>query len=426
MATITDPVTGQQFVSDQLGGYVSNGSLNATQALGRAMQAAGVQSQGTSKLGTETNFLGTLTPSSTVDPNAPIYRAIGPVGGQTLTPIDSQGNPIGPSIRETGLPSYAAPQNIPGGTGDIIPNLPALRGATTTGESKIDPSLLPYLQMGLQRAEQLFFGQPQPSMYPEQMYVSPSGQTLEALGAQEAVAREGAAPLIAGQQAYAQALGGIGQTSMGGFLQGSPYREQAIQAATRPLQQQFSEQILPGISSMYSKAGRYGSGAMERALGTATEASTRAIGDVASNIAYNDYARERALQQQAQGQQAALGALAPQFYQSQMLPAQTLAQVGQAQEAIAAQPLQEAIQRYQFQQQLPYQQLQTYLSSVYGTPLAASVYPTQPQAQTNQLGQAIGGAGLGYLAGNLFGGSTGGIANSTLGAGVGGLLGYFM
>lgn len=317
-------------------------------------------------------------------------------------------------------------QTIPGGTSDIISNLPALRGATTTGESKIDPSLLPYLQMGLQRSEQLFFGQPQPSMYPEQMYVSPSQQTLEALGAQEAVAREGAAPLIAGQQAYAQALGGIGQTSMGGFLQGSPYREQAIQAATRPLQQQFSEQILPGIASMYSRAGRYGSGAMERALGTATEASTRAIGDVASNIAYNDYARERALQQQAQGQQAALGALAPQFYQSQMLPAQTLAQVGQAQEAIAAQPLQEAIQRYQFEQQLPYQQLQTYLSSVYGTPLSASVYPSQPQAQTNQLGQAIGGAGLGYLAGNFLGGSTGGIANSTLGAGVGGLLGYFM
>lgn len=291
---------------------------------------------------------------------------------------------------------------VPGQSSDIVGNLPTLRTTGATGTSQIDPTLIPYLQMGLQRAEQLFFGQPQPSMYPGQMYVSPSEQTLASLAAQENVARQGMAPLTAGQEAYAQSLAGIGQTASGGFLQGSPYQQAAIQAATRPLQQQFEQSTLPAIQSAFSKAGRYGSGAQERAISQAQEATSRAIGDVSTNIAYQDYARERGLQQQALAQQAALGAMAPQFYQAQLLPAQTLAQVGQAQEAIAAQPLQESIQRFQYEQQLPYSQLQGYLSSVYGTPLSQSIYPEQPQYQNTML-NTVAGAGLGYLGGQALG-----------------------
>ncbi len=86
---------------------------------------------------------------------------------------DAFGNPIpGTTVPGTGpLPSLLAP----GG-----------------GESKIDPSLRPYLERGLQRAEQLFFGA-QPRMFEGQMYVSPSQQTLSALQQQEAA-------ITAGQQ----------------------------------------------------------------------------------------------------------------------------------------------------------------------------------------------------------------------------------
>jgi hypothetical protein len=69
------------------------------------------------------------------------------------------------------------------------------------------------------------------------------------------------------------------------------------------------------------------------------------------------------------------------------LPSQALAQVGAAREQIAAQPLQEAMQRYQYSQQLPYQQLQGFLSSVYGTPMGQSAIP---QAQTNRTLQNLG------------------------------------
>jgi hypothetical protein len=370
---MTDPTTGRQFTI----GAPTAQNLETTQAYQRALAAAGIR-----------------------DPN------------------------LIQNTKDTGIAqSPTAGPYTPVPTGDIVSNLPPLRG-TAGGESRIDPTLRPYLGMGLQRAEQLFFGQP-PSLYPGQMYVSPSEQTLEALGAQEALARQGQGPLLAGQQAYNQALTGTGFTAGGGFLQGSPFRDMAIESAVRPLLQQFEQTTLPGIQSAFSRAGRYGSGAQTRAIGQATEATGRAIGDISSQIAAADYARERQFQQQALAQQAVLGGLAPQFYQSQFLPAQTLAQVGQARETIAAQPLQEAMQRYQFSQQIPYQQLQGFLSSVYGTPMAQSQFQAQQPAKTNYLGQGIGGALLGSQVGNLFGG-IGGLSGAQTGAILGGLGGLLL
>ena len=283
--------------------------------------------------------------------------------------------------------------------------------------SRIDPTLQPYLETGLERAKELFLTGPQPTFFPGQTYVSPSEQTLAALTQQEQAATAGAPTLQAAQDAYRASLGQIGQTAAGAFLGGSPYRDAMMAAATRPLVQQYSEQVVPGIAGGFSSAGRYGSGAMQRAQGQAAESFARGLGDVTSRIAGEDYARERAFQQQAQLSQAALAQAAPSFFQMGFLPAQALGQVGAAREAIAAQPLQEEIQRYQFNQQLPYQQLQGYLSSIYGTPMGSSQYPAIPQAETNRLGQALGGAVLGGMAGGAFG------FNPWYGALGGGLLG---
>jgi hypothetical protein len=286
---------------------------------------------------------------------------------------------------------YMPPQApIPGGSSDnIIGNLPALRG-TTGGESRIDPALRPYLELGLRRGEQLFFGQQQPQFYPGQTYVSPSQQTLDALQAQEQIARGAQPTLQSAQQAYQQALSGVGFTAGGGFLQGSPFRDMAIQSAVRPLMQQFEQTTLPGIQSAFSRAGRYGSGAQTRAIGQATEATGRAIGDISSQIAAADFARERGLQEAALARQAGLAGLAPELYQQQFLPSQQLAQIGAAREQISAMPLQEDIQRFQFQQRLPYEQFASFLSGVYGTPLAASQYQQQAQPGVNRTAQNLG------------------------------------
>jgi hypothetical protein len=306
---------------------------------------------------------------------------------------------------------------------------------STTQTSSIDPALLPFLTQGLERAQSLFLTGQQPEFFPGQTFVSPSAATTESIAQQEAIARQQSPVLQQAQEAFQSSLGGIGQTAQGGFLNANPFQQQMIQAATRPLEQAFSQQVLPGISSLYSRSGRLGSGAMERALGTASEGFGRALGDITSNIAGSQFQQERGLMQQAQLGQAALAQAAPSIYGQQFLPAQALGQVGAQQEAIAGMPLQEEMARFQFGQQLPYQQLQGYLSSVYGSPMGA--YGTQTTQQplyqnrtTGALGGALAGGLGGYALGQAFPsiGSTLGssYAAPLIGALGGGLLGGFL
>lgn len=299
--------------------------------------------------------------------------------------------------------------------------------------SQIDPALRPFLTTGLERAQQLFLTGPQPTFFQGQTYVSPSEQTLTALQQREDLARTQNPLLQQAQQAFGQSLTGVGQTAGGAFLGGSPFRDQMIQAATRPLMQQFEQSTLPALQSAFSRAGRYGSGAQERAIGQATEATGRAIGDISSQIAAQDYNRERALQVQAQQQQAALAAAAPSIYGQQFIPSEQLAQIGAAREQLAGLPLQEEMARFQFGQQLPFQQLSGYLSSVYGTPLGGFGQQTT-QMPENRLMGGVAGAGLGYLGGqaltSYLGGSPFSLTSPSgyglAGAGLGGLLGGFI
>jgi hypothetical protein len=297
--------------------------------------------------------------------------------------------------------------------------------ATVSTTSSIDPGILPYITTGLERAKTLFLGDQQPSMYPGQTYVSPSEETMTALQQQQNIATQASPSLQVGQNAYLQSYGGLANTAAGGFLQGNPYQQQMIEAATRPLVSQYSNQVLPGIASLYSKSGRYGSGAMQGALGQATEQYGRALGDVSANIVGTQYDQERARQQQAMMGLTNIAQAAPSIYGQQYLPSQQLAQIGAQREAIAMQPLQEAMSRYSFGQQLPYQQLSGYLSSVYGSP-TASYGSTSQNMSTNPTVGAIGGALGGGLLGNALG-SAFGFPN--LGAGIGalggGLLGGF-
>lgn len=402
----------------------------------------------------------------------------------------------------------------------LLPSAQISISEADANASQIDKSIRPFLTEGLRQAQQIFLNQ-RPQMFQGQTYVSPSEQTLTALQQQENLARAGspvlgqaqsaflrglteqsaaspmyqnifgAANFQPGTQTFEQASAGglqniagrqLQDIAGGSMLNSNPFQQQMMQAATRPLEKQFSEAVLPGISSLYSKSGRLGSGAMERALGTATEGFGRALGDVTSNIAGTQFQAERGLQQQAlgqlagvseqdirtrllgaqglqQAQQAALGtqlqaaggvgtsqyqelqrqlsasAAAPQIYAQQFLPSQQLAQVGGARESIASQPLQEQMARFAYEQRLPYEQLSGYLSSVYGSPLGSFGTPApQPQFTNNTIGAlsgALGGGIGGYALGSMlpssflggYGGAAGGVIGGLLGGGLGG--GYF-
>jgi hypothetical protein len=357
-------------------------------------------------------------PLAATQPTTTVTQPTTPVVTQPTTPAVTQpttsvaqpttvpqgsflgGIPVGMSAQPTQT------GNLPMATALSSENLPPMRSSGGGGTSAIDPTLRPYLELGLRAAEQQFL-QTRPEFFPGQTYVSPSQQTLDALAAQEQIARTAPSTLQAAQESYMRGLGGLGATAQGAFLGGNPFLQQAMQAAVRPIQQQFAETTLPGISSMFSGAGRYGSGAMERALGRATESTARALGDVGANLAYTDYASERGRQQQAMGQQIEASQMAPQIYGQQFLPSQQLAQIGAAREAIAAQPLQEQMARFQFAQQAPTQQLQSFLSSVYGTPMAQSQYAPTPEVQTNRAANVLGLGALGGGIGSMIAGQSG-------------------
>jgi hypothetical protein len=117
------------------------------------------------------------------------------------------------------------------------------------------------------------------------------------------------------------------------------------------------------------------------------------------------------------------------MFAQQFLPSEQLAQIGASREAIAGRPLQENIARFQFEQQLPYSQLQSYLSAVYGQPMSSAFAPQASAPQASRLGTALGGAALGAGIGSqFFGGSSGafGLSPTALGGIAGGLGGLLL
>ena len=149
-----------------------------------------------------------------------------------------------------------------------------------------------YLKTGFARAETDVLNKPL-EYYPNSTVVPFASQTTDALQMREARARAGS-PTTAAAQGMTQ------QTLSGDYLSaGNPYMQNAVTAATRPMVQNFQENVMPSIQSTFSNAGRYGSGAQAMAAARASEGLSRAVGDVAGTMAMQNYGDERARQLQA-------------------------------------------------------------------------------------------------------------------------------
>lgn len=371
--------------------------------------------------------------------------------------------------------------------------------ATQVITQNIDPSMQPYIAYGLSEAQKLYQSPTTPSYFPGQGYVSPSQATQQALQfsanraiqgnpllpqSQQTVSQlQGAVnPAMAGyQNMYANApsdpsagfyqamqggqfqnmaLPGTMQTAQGGYLGGSPFFSGAFDAAARAAGSKFQDQMQQ-ITSQASKAGRYGSSAMGQLQDRASGQFAQSLTDTASNLAYQNYAAERQMQEAAQGrlgslsqqdianrmagaqglsagtqqqfanQMAALGGLgstaasdyARQLQAAGMAPGMAAAdyadidrlyQTGQAQESYQQAALADEMKRFDFQQNLPAAKLQSFLSAAYGAPMGQQT--TQP-IYRNPMANIFGGAALGgALGGSQYGG---------IGAALGGLAGAF-
>lgn len=243
-------------------------------------------------------------------------------------------------------------------------------------------------------------------------------------GAQQAIQGLGT-----GQQTLGGAAGGLGagQRALGGFASGqgmNPYLDAQFQAASRGLGTQFRENVLPGIASQFGASGRTGSGAHQQALGQAQQQYGQSVGDLAANIYGRGYEAERgrqltaaqALQQgglqagqalqagglqgigqlgnlygQVGAQQLGAAGLLPSMQALDYANIDRLYGAGQRVQDLQNLSIQDQINRFNFAQQQPWQQLAQYSGLVQGRPWGGMTSSTMPGVP---LGQQLVGTGL--------------------------------
>ena len=239
---------------------------------------------------------------------------------------------------------------------------------TSTTKSELDPTVRPFVEYGLQEAKGLY-QQPGPDYFPGQTYVSPSQQTTQALGLAEQRALSGS-PLT--QAAQQQQLGTVG----GQYLSaGNPYLSAALRGPTQEATQAYNDAIRAAQGNA-SMAGRYGSGVSADIQNRAAQTLASTLANKYGDLAYANYAAER-------GRQEAASGLAPQMAAADYADIQQLANVGKTQENYSQTALQAAIDKFNFEQNKPYQKLQAYLGAAYGAPVG--------QVSTTQSQQSGGG-----------------------------------
>jgi hypothetical protein len=260
----------------------------------------------------------------------------------------------------------------------------AVGTTTSTQTTQIDPTIQPYLKYGLEEAQRLYqAGGPQ--YYQGQTYVGPSEATQTGIQALQARAQAGS-PLTGAAQN--QLYG----TIQGDYLGGNPFFQGAFQPAAQAATDAFNTAI-GGVTSAASKAGRFGSGAMQNLQGAAAGQLAQKLTGTAGQLAYQNYADERARQQQA-----TFGA--PSLAEADYADINKQLAAGQLGEGYQNQALQADMARYNYQQNLPQQQLTNYLNQAYGFP-AGRTATSQTPYFTNPAATALG---TGLLGVQLLGG----------------------
>ena len=235
-------------------------------------------------------------------------------------------------------------------------------GGSSETKNQLDPTVQPFVKYGLEEAQNLY-KTTSPEYYAGQTYVGPSAQTTTGLSQAETRARAGN-PLLTGAQTQQ------GATVGGSYLSaGNPYFSAAMRGAGEGATQTYNDAIKAAQGNA-SLAGRYGSGVsadiQNRAANTLANTLTNKYGEFAAQ----NYANERQLQQQS-----ALNA--PALAQADYGDIQQLLNVGKTQEDYSKTALQADIDRFNFQQNKPYQKLSAYLGAAYGAPTGTVSTTTQ-------------------------------------------------
>ena len=235
-------------------------------------------------------------------------------------------------------------------------------GGSSTTSSGIDESIKPYVTFGLEEAKRLYKA-PGAKFFQGQTYVSPSAATQEAINAAATRARAGS-PLT--EAAQAESLGIIKGRGVNPFLEGAlaGTTRQATEAYTRGVQ---------GLQSQASSMGRYGSNAMGQQVGQAQDIFGRNLAESAGQLAYQSAEAEANRQQRAIEN-------APAMAQADYQDIQRLLSAGQASESYDQKKLQDAINRWNFEQTAPERKLQQFTNLFTSVPSGGTSTTTTQQS----------------------------------------------
>ena len=254
-------------------------------------------------------------------------------------------------------------------------------------------------------------------------YKSPYGKKIETLGMTAADPSSQFYRQMMEGQPESEAMGLARRTASGAYLEGNPFLQGALSQANRLATESYQEG-LRGLQSQAAAAGRYGSGAAGQQIAKGQDVFARALAEQNQKAYLENYLQERANQEAAikslgtmeqqgianrfagaggltAGQQEALktklGALASaqgitaddlarQYQAATAAPGMAeldyadidkLLKVGTAREGQSAAELKDAMDRFNFEQNLPYMKLNQFANLFTGVPQGSQTTATQ-------------------------------------------------
>ena len=260
---------------------------------------------------------------------------------------------------------------------------------TTTSRTEPYAPAEPYLQDILGEASNIYRSGVGRSFFPGSTVVPFANQTQEALNLQQAASLE--------QMAPSTMLGQAGNT-FGQFasMPISSYAGLTPQADyLSSIGQGITSDVLGNVQSQFGSMGRTGTSPI--AQQAVARGVTQAYAPIAAQLASQERGREQSGLESAFGRSLQAAGQLPGIQSAMDMRRQQgigqLGSVGSAYENLAQRQLQDQIQRFQFGQQVPMQQLQQYAGLI--SPIASG-FPTGintgPGTQSGGVGGAFGGA----------------------------------
>jgi hypothetical protein len=253
-----------------------------------------------------------------------------------------------------------------GGEGSINPDTGLVQykgggGGQSQTTNELDPNVVPYVRDALSEQQKLY-REGAPEYYAGQTYLDPNSNQTNAMN-QIATQAQAGSPVLNN----ATNLGN--QMIQGDFLQNNPNFNAVMDTAGRKATDLYNT-ATQGTMSDVSQAGRYGSDAHARLQAGNAGKLSQSLADTAGQYAYQNYATERANQNQAMGQAQNLAS-------NQYYDANQLMNVGNTQAGFNQTALDADIARHDYGQNAQSQHLANYTNAVWGAPSAGSSTTSQ-------------------------------------------------